>query len=108
MELFSARLGNRKNASTNQSTRRADACEFALITSVKAAINNLSVSAILFGVLGGIIGMAAGLFLGFALGSGLASAFHVSTFEGEAGYFAVAIALLVTFIVNSLSFPLVV
>src|SRR6266487_2043324 len=97
MELFWARLGNRKNASTNQSSRRADACEFALITPVKAAINNLSVSAILFGILGGIIGIAAGLFLGFALGSGLAAAFHVSTFEGEAGYFAVAIALLVLY-----------
>src|SRR5947199_9201123 len=107
MELFWARLGNRKNASTNQSSRRAGACEFALITSVKAAINNLSVSAILFGILGGIIGIAAGLFLGFALGSGLAAAFHVSTFEGEAGYFAVAIALLVTFIVTPLSILLV-
>ena len=107
MELFWARLGNRKNASTNQSSRRADACEFALITPVKAAINNLSVSAILFGILGGIIGIAAGLFLGFALGSALAAAFHVSTFEGEAGYFAVAIALLVTFIVTPLSILLV-
>src|SRR5213596_4149196 len=107
MELFWARLGNRKNASTNQSSRRAGACELALITPVKAAINNLSVSAILFGILGGIIGIAAGLFLGFALGSALAAAFHVSTFEGEAGYFAVAIALLVTFIVTPLSIPLV-
>src|SRR5438046_8354718 len=107
MELFWARLGNRKNASTNQSSRRAGACELALITPVKAAINNLSVSAILFGILGGIIGIAAGLFLGFALGSALAAAFHVSTFEGEAGYFAVAIALLVTFIVTLLSILLV-
>ena len=47
----------------------------------------------------GIIGIAAGLFLGFALGAALAAAFHVSTFEGEAGYFAAAIALLVTCIV---------
>src|SRR5438874_1194717 len=107
MELFWARLGNRKNASTNQSPRRAGACELALITPVKAAINNLSVSAILFGILGGSIGIAAGLFLGFALGSALAAAFHVSTFEGEAGYFAVAIALLVTFIVTPLSILLV-
>src|SRR5207247_7992500 len=45
--------------------------------------------------------------LGFALGSALAAAFHVSTFEGEAGYFAVAIALLVTFIVTPLSILLV-
>ena len=107
MELFWPRLGNRKNASTNQSSRRAGACELALITPVKAAINNLSVSAILFGILGGIIGIAAGLFLGFALGSALAAAFHVSTFEGGAGYFAVAIALLVTFIVTPLSILLV-
>jgi hypothetical protein len=66
---------------------------------LQPAIKNLSVSAILLAILGGIIGIVAGLFLGFALGSALAAAFHVSTFEGEAGYFAVAIALLVTFIV---------
>ena len=59
----------------------------------------LSVSAILFGILAGIIGIAAGLFLGFALGAALAAAFHVSTFEGGAGYFAAVIALLVTCIV---------
>src|SRR5438034_5365378 len=106
MELFWARLGNRKNASTNQSSRRADACELALITPVKAAINNLSVSAILFGILGGIIGIGGGLFLGFALGAALAAAFHVSTFEGEAGYFAVAIAVLVTLIVTPVSIVL--
>jgi hypothetical protein len=70
---------------------------------VKAAINKLSFSAILFGIVGGIIGIGAGLFLGFALGAALAAAFHVSTFEGEAGYFAVAIALLVTFIVTPVS-----
>jgi hypothetical protein len=60
----------------------------------------LPVSAILFGILGAIIGIAGGLFLGFVLGSALAAAFHVSTFEGEAGYFAAAIALIVTFIVT--------
>src|SRR6266513_4773251 len=103
MELFWARLGNRKNASTNQSSRRAGACELALITPVKAAINNLSVSAILLAILGGIIGIGAGLFLGFALGAALAAAFHVSTFEGEAGYFAVMIAVLVTLIVTPVS-----
>jgi hypothetical protein len=67
---------------------------------VKPAIKTLSVSAILIGILGGIVGIAAGLFLGFALGAALAAAFHVSTFEGEAGYFAAAIALLVTCIVT--------
>jgi hypothetical protein len=70
---------------------------------VTAAINKLSVSAILFEISGGIIGVGAGLFLGFALGAALAAAFHVSTFEGEAGYFAVAIALIVTFIVTPVS-----
>ena len=63
------------------------------------ATKKLSVSAILFGILAGIIGIAAGLFLGFALGAALAAAFHASTFEGEAGYFATAIALIVACIV---------
>jgi hypothetical protein len=67
---------------------------------VRAAINKLSVGAILFGILGGIIGIAAGLFLGFALGSGLAAALHVPSREGEAAYFTVAIALIVTCIVT--------
>jgi hypothetical protein len=70
---------------------------------VTAAINKISVSAILLGILGGIIGLGAGLFLGFALGAALAAAFHVSTFEGEAGYFAVLIAILVTLIVTPVS-----
>jgi hypothetical protein len=59
----------------------------------------LSVSAILLGIVGGIIGLAAGLFLGFALGAILASVFHVSSFEGGAGYFAISIAVLVTIVV---------
>ncbi len=66
---------------------------------VQSGVKKLSLSAILFGILAGIIGIAAGLFLGFALGAVLAAAFHVSTFEGEAGYFAAAIALFVTCIV---------
>jgi energy-coupling factor transporter transmembrane protein EcfT len=74
---------------------------------VRPAIKNLSVSAILLGILGGIIGIAAGLFLGFALGSGLAAAFHVSTFEGGAGYFAALIALLVTLVVTPAAILLV-
>jgi hypothetical protein len=52
---------------------------------VQPATKKLSVSAILFGIPAAIIGIAAGLFLGFALGATLAAAFHVSTFEGEAG-----------------------
>jgi hypothetical protein len=67
---------------------------------VQLTTGKLSVSAILFGILAGIIGIGAGLFLGFALGAALAAAFHVSTFEGEAGYFAAAIALLGTCIVT--------
>ena len=66
---------------------------------MQPATKKLSVSAILFGILAGIIGIAAGLFLGFTLGAAVAAGFHVSTFEGEAGYFAAAIALLVTCIV---------
>ena len=70
-----------------------------MINPVRPATKKLSVSAILFGILAGIIGIGGGLFLGFALGAALAAAFHVSTFEGEAGYFAGAIALLVTCVV---------
>ena len=51
---------------------------------MKAAINTLSVSAILFGILAGIIGIGAGLFLGFALGAALAASLHVPSREGEA------------------------
>jgi hypothetical protein len=60
----------------------------------------LPISAILFGILWGIVGAAVGLGLGFVLGSVLAAAFHVSTMEGEAGYFVVAIALIVALIVT--------
>jgi hypothetical protein len=66
---------------------------------MQSATKTLSVSAILLGIVGGIIGVAAGSFLGFALGAILASAFHVSSFEGGAGYFAIAIAILVTVVV---------
>jgi hypothetical protein len=66
---------------------------------VQPATKKLSVSSILFGILAGIIGIGGGLFLGFALGAALAAAFHVSSFEGEAGYFAAAIALIVTCVV---------
>jgi hypothetical protein len=66
---------------------------------MQTAPKKLSVSAILLGIVGGIIGLAAGLFLGFALGAALASVFHISSFEGGAGYFAVSIAILVTMVV---------
>jgi hypothetical protein len=58
------------------------------------------------GIVAGIVGIAAGLFLGFALGAGLAAALHVPGREGEAGYFAAAIALLVTIVVAPLSIVL--
>jgi hypothetical protein len=74
--------------------------KFTLIIPLQPAAKKLSVSAILFGIFAGILGIGGGLFLGFALGAALASAFHVSGFEGGAGYFAAAIALLVTFIVT--------
>jgi hypothetical protein len=103
MELYGTRRRDRQNPSTNRSSSTADADEFALIVGMKAAINKLSVGAILFGILGGIVGIAAGLFLGFALGSTLAAALHVSSREGEAAYFTVAIALIVTSIVTPVS-----
>jgi hypothetical protein len=70
---------------------------------VQLAPKKLSISAILFGILGGIIGIGAGLFLGFALGAALAAPLHVPSREGEAGYFTVAIALIVTCIVTPVS-----
>ncbi len=70
---------------------------------MQPATKKLSISAILFGILAGIIGIAAGLFLGFALGAALAGALHVPAREGEAAYFTVAIALIVTCIVTPVS-----
>src|SRR4029077_1746776 len=99
VELLGTDYGNRKNTSADRPNRAAHGADFALNILVTAAINRLSVSAILFGIIAGIVSIGAGLLLGFALGA-LAAAFHVSTFEGEAGYFAVAIALIVTFIVT--------
>jgi hypothetical protein len=99
MELFGSHRRDHKNASADRPSPEPGSGQFALTTLVQPATEKLSVSAILFGILAGIIGVAAGLFLGFVLGAALAAAFHVSTFEGEAGYFAAAIALIVTCIV---------
>jgi hypothetical protein len=100
MELFGSRRGDLKDASANRPSPELRSGKFALTTFVQPATKKLSVSAILFGILAGIVGLAAGLFLGFLLGGALAAAFHVSAFEGGAGYFAVAIALLVATIVT--------
>jgi len=100
VELLGTGCGNRSNASAHRSSSHLNPGKPALTIRLRAAIKNLSVSAILLGIVGAIIGIGAGLFLGFALGSALAAAFHVSSFEGGAGYFAAAIALLVTFIVT--------
>src|SRR5262249_73808 len=100
MELLGSHRGDRKETSTDRSAPKPRSGKFALITLVQPATKKLSVSAILFGILAGIIGIASGLFLGFVLGGALAAAFHVSSFEGEAGYFAAAIALLVTCLVG--------
>jgi hypothetical protein len=100
MELFRSHRRDRKNTSADQPSPEPPSSKFALINLVQLTTGKLSVSAILFGILAGIIGIGAGLFLGFALGAALAAAFHVSTFEGEAGYFAAAIALLGTCIVT--------
>jgi hypothetical protein len=102
VELFRFRRGDRRNTSADQSSPQLDSSKFALIMSVQPATKKLSVSAILFGILAGIIGITGGLFLGFALGAALASAFHISSFEGGAGYFAASIALIVTLIVTPL------
>jgi hypothetical protein len=74
--------------------------------SMQPATKPFSVSAVLLGIVAGIIGIAAGLFLGFALGAALAAALHVRTFEGEAGYFAAMVALLVTLVIAPLSIVL--
>jgi hypothetical protein len=66
-------------------------------------VPKLSFGAILLGILGGIIGLVIGALLGLLLGSLLASAFHVTTMEGAAGYFAVTVALIITAIVTPLS-----
>lgn len=99
MELLGPHRRDRRDASTDQPSPESRAGKFALINLVQPATRKLSISAILFGILAGVIGIGAGLFLGFALGAALAAAFHVSSFEGEAGYFAAAIALIVTCIV---------
>jgi len=57
----------------------------------------------LLGVVGGIVGVIIGLLLGLLLGSVLASLLHVSTREGAAGYFMVAVALIVTVVVAPLT-----
>jgi hypothetical protein len=70
---------------------------------ISARPKKLPVSVILFGILAGAVGGAGGLVLGIALGSALAAALHVSPMEGGAGYFAVAIALVVALIVTPVS-----
>jgi hypothetical protein len=100
MELFGSRRRDHKDASADRPSPEPGSGQFALTTLVQPATKKLSVSAILFGILAGILGLAAGLFLGFLLGGALAAALHVSTFEGGAGYFAAAIALLVAAIVT--------
>ena len=99
MELFGSHRRDHKNAPADRPSPESGFGEFALTIPLQSATKKISVSAILFGILAGIIGIAAGLFLGFGLGAALAAAFHVSTFEGGAGYFAAAIALIVTCIV---------
>ena len=56
----------------------------------------LSVRAILLAIFGCLVGVVVGL----VLGSVLATALHVSPMEGGAGYFAVAIALIVVLIIG--------
>jgi hypothetical protein len=70
------------------------------------AIRKLSVSAVRLGIIGGIIGLAVGLFLGFALGAALVRVFHISSFEGGAGYFAILIAIIVTIVITPVAIVL--
>jgi hypothetical protein len=53
----------------------------------------LPVSAVFLGMLAALIGGLIGAFGGGAIGALLASAMHVSSREGESGYFVVFIAL---------------
>jgi cytochrome c biogenesis factor len=71
-----------------------------LISFDASRAKKLSLWAILLGIVGGIIGLIAGLFLGFALGAMMAKLMHISSFEGGSGYFAIAIAVLVTVLVT--------
>jgi hypothetical protein len=54
----------------------------------------LPVSAVFLGMLGAVVGGLIGAFGGGAIGALLASAMHVSSREGESGYFVVFIALI--------------
>jgi hypothetical protein len=67
--------------------------------SIATRRQELSVSAILLGIFGGLVGVVIGVGLGLALGSVLAAVLHVSPMEGGAGYFAVAIVLIVALII---------
>jgi hypothetical protein len=103
VDLFGPGPRGRKNASTHRPSPTIASGKSALIIRLQRAIRNLSVSAILLGILAGIVGVACGLILGFAVGSAFAAALHVPSREGEAAYFTVAIALIVTVIVTPLS-----
>jgi hypothetical protein len=70
---------------------------------IQARASTLTFGAILLGIVGGIVGIIIGLLLGLLLGSILASSLNVSTREGEAGYFMVAVGLIVTAVVAPLT-----
>ena len=67
--------------------------------SIATRRQELSVSAILLGIFGGLVGVVVGLGLGLVPGSVLVATLHVSPREGGAGYFAVAIVLIVALII---------
>ena len=58
-------------------------------------VKKLPVSAILLGMLAAVIGGVVGALVGGLIGSVLASGMHVSSREGESGYFIIFIALVV-------------
>jgi len=49
---------------------------------------------VLFGILGFLIGGTAGAFAGFGIGEAISTLANISCFEGECGYFVVAVALI--------------
>src|SRR5439155_22455247 len=93
MELFGSHRRDHKNASADRPSPHPRSSRFAVTTRVQPATKKLSVSAILFGILAWSICISFGVFFGVALCAALASAFDVSAFAGEVGYFIASSAI---------------
>jgi hypothetical protein len=70
-----------------------------LIIQLQPADKNFPLARYFFGYFGGLVGVVVGLGLGLVPGSVLVATLHVSPREGGAGYFAVAIVLIVALII---------